>query len=108
MSKWSSGGGSLEGTFATVDLPASGTAADIDLSAKPTVHTVNAVLSASGYAAYGATAAAALAALASNATRQLLPAGAYSFQVAGNDGHLAFASAGSAATDGLSYHLVEG
>ncbi|RLD10050.1 MAG: hypothetical protein DRI56_03240 [Chloroflexota bacterium] len=112
MAKFAGTGGGLEGTIKTVDLPAAGsppsTVAEIDLSDKPTVTLVNIVIFGEAYMAYAADSATVKSNLGSDSTRQRLAGNAaYSIPVGSNAGVLAFTSASTAVTDGLSYHLVE-
>lgn len=105
--------GSLADTWKTENLPAAGTPPSaqvaIDLTSDSTIKMVNVSLAVAAFVAYAETEAAGLTALGVDTTRMKIHSkGAYSFPVGTNDKYLCFTSAGSAETDGISYHFVKG
>lgn len=112
MPKMAGNVGSLEGTMATVDLPATGappaSSANIDLSDKPTVFAIHITVSGGdAWMAMAATAAALLTSLGSDDTRARILEGEATIPVGYNNTFVGFTSTGDALTDGLSYQLIE-
>lgn len=111
---WQSGS-VVSGSLKTVTLPQGGTPtpttpAKIDATAAA-ITAVNVCLFDSAYVTVAATDALGVSQCGADATRQKLPAGVYSFQVASNEAeYLYFTETGEAAdvTQGLSYHFVKG